>query len=586
MDGITSFFNWLFNLFGVPKSWFVYFSSGVGIRIIDLAAGPGAPTTWVPQTSAYAASFASAGNRFYAAFFNFNGSGNSAGVVSSYLGGTSFLFAGPITTNLVMTEPGAGLVTAGPHRFGYLIQTGNGFTTRPSPAPGNVFTPVNFTASGSHNLNMQIAAPWPNYASVVQAVMTTSANSNRYYTVPGASIGVPGGTFFTANIPINISDADLAATGTDVTSYLNLLTTDVSGNPPFLPYFLHLYSNRMGYTTLDPSGIPVTYYSDPNNYQSITASQHGIYLPGNLPQTCTTDLRGVAYIFGPHWTYAVSDNGKVPVQWASPQLVDGGIGTLAPRGVCTNTAQGFIWVADVGGLYLFRGGQYPQRPISYYQQPDWNQINWANAASLVVVDDAVKHIVSVYVPVGGVNPTFVFSWDYSEGTEPEQVKYSRNFLSGWSIGTAGVIQNPTTRRNEVWVTSASADRVLRENDGSEANPYRDVATGGGTAVISSSYQTSLLPGLDNPHGFLTMHHGDHLRISGQGQASIQANGLDGVTQGPAIPLQLSNTPGLLQLIKYFLQNEHATLTIATSSLDQFFVLTYIAHYWTQGAPQR
>jgi len=134
LDTITSFWNWLFNLFGTPKSWYTYFATGIGVRIIDLAS-IGAPTTWIAQATAYAASFANAGSRFYVAFYKQNGAGDSAGQVSSYLGGTQTLFAAPMTVNPTMSEPGVGLVTAGPHRFGYLIQTGNGFTTRPSPAP-------------------------------------------------------------------------------------------------------------------------------------------------------------------------------------------------------------------------------------------------------------------------------------------------------------------------------------------------------------------------------------------------------------------------------------------------------------------
>lgn len=593
-DIITAFVNWLFNVFGSSRNWFLYYAATVGVRIIDLLAGPGAPTTWVIQTSAFGAAFAFSGNRFYVAFYKSTGAGDSGGFVSSYLGGTQNFFLGPIITACVVTEPGAGgVVTPGSHRFGYLIQSANGFVTRPSPATGGTFTqgftPTAFTAgnAGQKQLNMSVNAAWPTGASQIQAIMTTTANLNRFYAVPGAFVAVPGGSSSTVNVTINISDSDLAATGLDVTAYQDLLTSDTGQNPPFFPYFIFTYSSRMVYVTLDQSGIPVTYFSEPNNFQYITPDQHGVYLPGNLQVTCGTELRGVAYLFGPHWTYAISDNGEVPVLWAKPQLVDGSIGTLSPHGIYDNTAQGFIWVADVGGLYLFRGGQYPQRPVSYYQQPDWNTINWAAATSLVVIDDTVNRRVSVYAPTGSATTaTVAFVWDYADGTEPEQVKYSIKTMAGYLIGSAGIIQNPTTKRSEVWISPGSADRVLRENNGSEANPYRDVQNGGSAVAIAAVHQTSLLPGMEGPHGLLTMHHGNHFRLTGQGNISVAVFALDATVALFSIQFALNPTPGLLYPLRYFAEDEHVSITLATSVLDSYFVLSYLAHYWTPGAPQR
>jgi hypothetical protein len=234
---------------------------------------------------------------------------------------------------------------------------------------------------------------------------------------------------------VSISDDDLAG-GVDAVAYQNLLTADVNGLAPFRPASIFPYSSRLAYVTRDGAGFPVVYFSDPDNYQQITANQHGVYLPGNLIVNTGRALRGVAYMFGPHWTYSTSDTGGTPTTWAKPQLVDGSIGTLSPNGVADNPAQGFLWVADESGLYLFEGGQYPSRPISYYQQPDWDRINWGGAPTAVkVIDNKSKKRVEVQAPIdGSLVPNARLVWDYTEGVDPETAKYSLLSMPGYAQG--------------------------------------------------------------------------------------------------------------------------------------------------------
>ena len=399
----TSMYNWLLLYLGANHNWLVWYAAGVGVRQIDLDNLGWGATTLIPQTSAYAAYFAGAGSRLYTAYYDSHGVGMAGGNVYAWGVGADPLFAGPMASTFGGgSEPYAGVVTAGIHRFGYLLQTRNGFTTTWCPVSGGTFTPYSFQASGNKSLVLSMTANLPTWASQLQVIMTTAADLNTYYVVPGAVMQVPAGVNgWPFSFPaISISDSDLAQC-TDASTFANRLTCDINGNPPFYPSVIWPYSGRMGYITRDGAGYPVTYFSDPSDFQSINAATSGVYLPGNLPQVAGAALRGVGYIFGPHWTYAVTDNGNVPAEWAEPQLVDGSIGTLSPTGVCLNAAQGFLWVADESGLYCFQGGVYPSLPVSYYQDPDWRRINWAAAAAVQVLDDKNNKRVEVLAPLDG-----------------------------------------------------------------------------------------------------------------------------------------------------------------------------------------
>jgi len=594
-DAASALFNWIF-LSNAPQNILVWFNPGVGARAIDLNNIAGGVFSLFAQTTQQGASFAASGPRVYMGFYDANGIGKVGGQVY----GNSVvdpLFAAPTQiTFSSATEPAAGAVTAGLHRFGFLLQTRNGFTTAWCPVnSSNAFSPFSFTASGSKNLRLVVngaGATWPTYASQGQLIMTTAANLNRYFIVPGVSWGIAGGTTGTYTLPdFSISDSDLTATAADAVSYQNRLTMDQLGNAPFFPSVIFTYGARMGYVTRDSSGFPVCYFSNLNDFQGLFAATSGVYLPGNQPIVTGFALRGVAYLIGPHSTYAVADNGQVPAQWASPQLVDGSIGTLSPQGVWANESQGYAWVADEGGLYLFEGAAFPDRPISYYQLPDWQRINWAAPTAIQVVDDKNNKRVEVLAPLdGSTTPTHRLTWDYTEGTAPEQAKYAIQNLTSYALGAIGLVQHPTTKRMELWFGPSSAGAFIRQNNGSEANPYRDVNTAGNTAVaIASLYETALLPGIDDPRrGQVHFHHGDHARLTGSGNVALKVWGLDHLRSvvPAASPLALSATPGAEALFKYWLQSEYASLQLSTSAVDAFFVLSGLKHYFTPASPQR
>lgn len=575
---ISALFNWLYLSGGVQKNALVYYAPTLGVRWADLSNPAGTLATIIAQAGAYAASFTNAGSRLYAAFFNSSGIGAYAGQVYNGTAADA-LFAPPLSTAMTITEPGAGVCTAGAHRLGYLVTSRSGFTGRPSPVSGEIFSPASFTCAGSKNLNVQFSPAWPAWASSVQIVATTASNLNKWFLVPGATASAGGAV----NVTFSISDDDLQASGTDATPYFNQLTQTTGGAAPFNPATCFVYSSRMAYVAIDSSGFPVCYFSEPDNYQSLFAATSGVYLPGNLQVITGFALRGVAYLIGPHWTYSTSDDGSKPAQWAKPQLVDGSIGTLSVRGVCVDAAQGFAWVADESGLYFFQGGAYPNRPISYYQATDWARINWGGAAQAVqVVNHKASKRVMVYAPLdGATSVTHRMVFDYTNGTSPESAQYSLDPMSGYAIGAAGAVQNNSSKKQEIWLAPSAAGSILRENDGSEAQPYRDAG-----AAIAAKYETSLLPG--QGIGGVKHHHGFHLRVRGAGNLALKVYSLDHVYNvvPPASPIALSSAPDKEILFRAFLQSEHCSLELSSNALDSYFILALLRAYWTPASPQR
>jgi hypothetical protein len=403
-DGpVTSMTNWYFVAAGNQISVALYYCPAVGIRgwqqsINNLFA------VLIPATGAGGAVIATAGQRFYAAFYDATGRLSAAiGQVYGYGVGADPLFAAPVTTVPVITQPGVGKITAGIHRIGFLTTTRNGYTGTLQPVNSSgAFVPVSFTADGAHNVTSTVTfGSLPTYLqgnASLQVVMTTAVNLNRWFTVPGARLPslVVGANVLT----FSITDDDLAATGTDVTSYLNLLTSSVAEVAPFTPSAVFTYSGRMGYVAIDSAGFPVVYISDPNAYQKLTADQHGIYLDGQAKPVHGVSIHeGILFIAANNGFYSCSDNGGVPVSWTPPKRVDGSVGIQSPTCLLVNAQSGFILVASTSGLFVFQGGVFPELPISHHQKVDWLRINWAFPTQVQVAEDSVNHRFHVLAPI-------------------------------------------------------------------------------------------------------------------------------------------------------------------------------------------
>lgn len=588
--------NWVFG--APPTAEVLYYVASLGVRsyIQNVA------TTFTPMavTGAAGAVIVPLGKRFYAAFYDATGrAGTAGGQVYGTGVGADPLFGAPVTNVPTVTETAAGVVTAGVHRVGYLLTTRNGFTTKLCPVVSGTFAPVSFTATGSHNLHVVTPGTMPSYIAggILQVVMTTTTNLNRYFAVPGATF-TPVDSTVATTINLSISDDDLAATGEDVTSYMNLLTCGSITSPfspPFNPSSVFAYSSRVGYVTFDSTGFPCIYMSDPNDYQHITANQHVIVLEGQAQPVHCFSMRGVCYAGTPFGFQAFQDNGGLPVTWTPPQKVDGSVGILSPTCVGVNSKSTYAGICTERGLYLFQGGAFPALPISYYQL-DWNRIDWTKPTQVQVAFDEARNTIIVMAPLladalgtpTSAAGTYRMVWDYTEGDAPETVKYSISQFANYNTGAMAVIQNIATNLNEVWYAPASAGPVIRQNDGTETHPYRDVAIDNTASAINCPYQTSLAPGKEDPSCQVHDFHGALFRVVGNGNLALVAKGLDGVLTITPVrsPLALSPNPGIEIRVKWFMRSEQQSIQFGTNAIDEFYSMSRVEVGYTNSLPQR
>jgi len=388
-----------------------------------------------------------------------------------------------------------------------------------------------------------------------------------------------------------VTDNYITTNYLDASVYFTQLSQTIAGTSPIDPSVIVPYGQRMCYVALDGSGVPVVYVSEPGNPQQVISAFGGVYLPGNLSILTVFALGRVLHILGPHWSYSTTDNNNEPSTWAQPQIVDGLIGCGGPFCVSVDASQTYAWIADDTGFWLF-SGSFPDRPISYYQQGDWNRINFAQQNKIFVIDDKTNLRVHVIAPLdGATDPTHILTWDYSLravdsagiNVSPEQVKYSLdNIAGGYALGCGCMVQNNTTLRSERWLAPTSTSQyVLRQNTAADTNPYRD----NGTTPINSKYQTSLLPKGSNI-GQVYQHHGAHLRLTGT-SANLTAYALDGTTSTGPFALTVSALPAKEILQQFYLLSEGASLQIDNGNvLDGWVKWSGATHYYTDSFPQR
>ena len=601
--GALTLVNWFYYSVGTPKIVVLYYTSSVGLKGYQTSGTPQFLSALIPVTGAAGASVVPTGERVYATFFN--STGRLASALNGWVYGVGIgydpLFAAPIASTMAVTEPSAGVVTAGIHRIAYLPTTRNGFTTKLSPVISGVFSPTEFTAAGSKNLSIQISGALPSYmtgtAATLQMVMTPTTNLNRYYTVPGA-VGLAANP---VTLTIDIDDDDLVATGTDVTDQVNLLTcgsTTSTYDPPFTPSAIFSYSSRMGYVTVDTAGIPVVYFSNKNDFQHVTADQNAIYLEAHDKAVQGISLGGVCYIGSPFCFYSVTDSGDAPALWTPPQKVFGSVGILSPTCVSVDPSQTRALVASQQGLYLFRGGVFPELPISYNQKPDWDRIDWTKPTEVQVVEDQTNKRFLVLASLIADSTaedaiaaagTYQMSWNYTEGDTPDAVKYSIDPYTSYTPRSIAMILNATSFVLEPWTGPSTNGPVIRENNGLEANPYRDVDMSGVAAAIDAVYETSIVPG-ESASFQSTIHdfHGAHFRVQGAGGMTIRADGIDNVRSITPVksPVALSATPGVEELVKWFLRTEQQTIRFGNAAVDEYFTVSLIRAYHTNAMPIR
>jgi len=513
-------------------------------------------------------------------------------------------FGTGVNAGFAYTEPSAGLVTVGKHYFGIILTSTAGAEN--PPGPGNSTTgsflysiAPYFTSAGGKNLVIQVRATWPVGAAYAQLIMTPVTNPAAWYKVPGQINGVPSGTTFTITFTVDLSDVTLTGTSdADVVAagYFSILAQLPDGTGPITPALVASFNNRVVYSAQDlaPDGVSLTstmFISEISKPQWITRQYHQIYLPEFLPISAFFVNGNILYVLGPQWTFAYGDNGLYPVQWASPRTVSRSIGTTFPYGVANNSTLNYAWVADSSGLYQMQGGFYPALPASYYQTPDWLQINFsAPSNTLFVVEDPNRRMVLVAAPVGAAQTTTnkILAWDYTDGVTPDKIKYCGMWsikAGAYNIGGIGVVYNQSKACKELWMarqnlaTPPLVTNFLRQKyapadatDNYQSAIYDDDGIG-----IDARYRFGPLAPMDTGP---TTSIAASARIRGNGTATLTAYSMD-----QSAPLTLSPITNMVaKPARWFMrffdkQSESISLEVGNTVVAGNFWVVAAIKYW-------
>lgn len=530
-------------------------------------------------TTGLKASVAEAGTRAYIAIFDNKGIGVSQGYVVDSSNNADKLFQGPPGPAITIAAAdaiAAGTVTAGSHNFAVVIVTRTGYTTIPGPqSSGGVFNPTTATASGGLKMDVLVSgAPWPTATASIALLMTTTTNPAKYFFVPGAVAGVPGGLPFSFNFSVDIADEDLEQ-AVPADALFDQFSQDVNGLGPFNPSFVCAYGRRMVYGAGDR-----IYISDPDDFQAINGIDSVLSLPGlrNI-KTAFPFRDNNLYLLGDYWTYSTSDSGDIPSSWSGPHIVDGNLGTIAVLGRTVDPSQSYALVATQSGLRLFQDGAYQDPALSFWQ-PDWAAINWAAAPTIEVINDIEKQCFRALVPLGGAtSPSHELVWNYMSDKTPETVRYSKNTVSDRYCFE--LVQNNTSGRREVWMgpgTAAGGGAVWRKDD----TLTQDV----GVDIAGQLWESQYLLDIEELGG-LCAFHGLHFTAKGTATAfTITGFGPDHVKNAGAKVNNLATmaTGGVRILRQWSMNAENQSIEFKTEI--GWFELIEFEPYYTPWIRQR
>jgi hypothetical protein len=589
---ITAMYNWIL----ASANRLAYFNRTDG-SVILRTLSTGSEVSLLTGASAELAVFASLGSRLAFALVTSASAGAAQGhvwdsVTAPTTADKAFqppMAAGSFT--FAFSEPAAGSVSKGVHRFAVVFTTRTGYETRPSLAAsafgssGSIadlyITPFTTTGNKTLRVAISVVGTWPAPFVSAALLMTTVQNPARYFFVPGATATVNGGTGATVTFPdIDLPDSIIgAATSTEAVTankdYFSLYSQDWTGAGPFNPFKIIAYSDRTVWFCTLSDGTSGIFVSNKGAGQWITLASHLIQLPEKRQIITGFILKGTLYLLGPGWTYSTSDNTSLPVTWVPPQEVDGHIGTPHVTGVAVNSSLGYAFVADTAGLQFFQGGSYASRPVSYLNTPDWERINWTAAAGTVEVKDyPFRKMVLVKAPIdGSTTANAILAWDYSNGTAWDKVNYTI-WVSGAlpDIGALENVYNPTAKIFEIYLSRYSTGKVYRTKsiaagDATEANPtalYDDDGVG-----ILSPYETCPLPqAIPEPRNFVAVR----TRIRGNGTILQTAFTSDQTRSSALSNITASLAPGSWALSLMDVQSEAMTVRYSNDGVPGHWFL--------------
>jgi hypothetical protein len=508
-------------------------------------------------------------------------------------------FHRPLLTSEVVvtvTETGSGVVTAGLHGVLLKTITKTGYNTKPGPIDlvfGAIF-PTVIGATGGKQIRVQ-AAPvgtWPVWLDSIEILFTTVRNPNRYEIIANTMVSGLGGTGTVYDKTFNYSDSSLREINNAATDFMFLLSQDQSGAGPFNAKGVLQYGDRVLWIA-NYGNQDCFFPSEKANPQTITADQHLKTLPETAEISSACVQGEVLNILSPDGVWAFTDNGDIPVSWATPDSITSQTGISHIRHITTRRGPGPAFYANPTGLHMISGNQISEKPLSYYQRTVWENINWSNPAAIQLLDDHAMKRLIVIAPVNsivsGIYPglgQMTMVWSYAQGLSLEKINYSPYFISvnDWQISWVGMGKNTSSNVWELWMASfpvpsiASATFLMRQKsvEGGYTNMFTDPFGLG----INSYYHTSQLP-----NNFSHQTHnwaGIAYRLRGNGNFSIALKPNNNVASLGLDVLALDTfdyTPPKFNLID--LQCENIALIIAGGSFAQewFELIHLTAYYW-------
>jgi hypothetical protein len=297
-------------------------------------------------------------------------------------------------------------------------------------------------------------------------------------------------------------------------------------------------------------------------------------------------MNGAVPLIGPQGTFATTDNGLDPVSWAVPRRVDSR-GTNAVRGFAVNANEGYAWVADVSGLYLYDGGGYHSVPISYLQS-EWAQINWSASYKVQVRDDVQRQVVYVMAQLNDDADPVILSWNYRRGKDAYRADFSKWTVGGsYAMASMELVQNdlsgtPVQAKKEIelWIGSSGTSNLRRLVSESDTAPYTD-----GTAdAIPWTYETGEIG--DRRSHQVIHHHGIHVRAKGSGTLAMTALNQDDTWTKTMNPITLATAVGSDPYRAIDRRADRLRLRFATSAAGSYCKLAGFQHYWSSGLLRR
>jgi hypothetical protein len=511
-----------------------------------------------------------------------------------------------ILTAASATDVGAGQCTIGTHLFGFVYQTRNGFSGRPSTDVAGVAISVVLGTDG-RTVNISVTLP-----ALGDGGLSATGGVSATLFLIATRADDPANWFFISNDPVsgtigsrpvpfnapatlafvmNVSDADITASADSAADNFLFFTQAADGTGPFFPGFVVAYGQRMCY-----GAGTVLLVSPANNPQQIALDQASVTMPSQRKMGFAFPLQGSTelYITGERWTARTTDTSDIPATWAQPVLVSDALGAPFPGCVAYKTGGRYAWIVTENGPYLFDGA-FGTNPLTYLISGidaegvplGWARVNWTAAYAIQCADDVKNLKLYIAAPLdGATDPTHLFVIDYRNGKEFDTCDISLDVITDRAtIPGIGVVKEVASGLSNLWIGPPAAGNVV----------HFDILTRNDSGLaIDNFWQSGLVRSTSEIQstmirvGFLDMWmRGNSPLVGGQSHFGLAIKGPDQqvfvtpeIQIQMGIPASLINSPGKMYGAKFDLsQIENFTVTFRTNAVDEWFELSGFRAYF-------